>query len=182
MAASISVFVDPACPWAWLTSRWITEVAPKRELTIRWRSFSPEVRDGGVRLASAIPEHLRQVALERRRIGAVALQVFEWLRNQVGEQAVGRFYTQLGYRLNNPDRPGQVARRCLGSSGPRSRRRVSTTAPKPTHPLRFPVRSCRLCLPTPMRSGCGTRLPPSSRAPHSLRRAAHDRCHSSRGQ
>ncbi len=51
MAASISVFVDPACPWAWLTSRWITEVAPKRELTIRWRSFSPEVRDGGVRLA-----------------------------------------------------------------------------------------------------------------------------------
>src|SRR6266542_104294 len=33
-----------------------------------------------------------------------------------------------------------------------------------------------------MRSGCGTRLPPSSRAPHSSRRAAHDRCHSSHGQ
>src|SRR6266536_6245216 len=43
-------------------------------------------------------------------------------------------------------------------------------------------RSCRLCLPAPMRSGCGTCLPPSSRAPHSSRRAAHDRCHSSHGQ
>ena len=36
----------------------------------------------------------------------MALRVFEWLRNQVGEQAVERFYTQLGYRLNDPDRPG----------------------------------------------------------------------------
>jgi hypothetical protein len=106
MAANISVFVDPACPWAWITSRWITQVAPQRDLTIRWRSFSPEVRDGGVRLAPAIPRQLRQAVLERRRIGAVALQVFEWLRSQVGEHAVERFYTQLGCRLNDPDRPG----------------------------------------------------------------------------
>jgi hypothetical protein len=106
MVASISVFVDPACPWAWITSRWLTQVAPKRELTIRWRSFSPEVRDGGVRLAPEIPEQFRQAALQRRRVGGVALRVFEWLRDQVGEQAVGRFYTQLGFRLNDPDRPG----------------------------------------------------------------------------
>jgi hypothetical protein len=107
MATSISVFVDPACPWAWITSRWITEVAPQRDLTIRWRSFSPEVRDGGVCFAPAIPEHLREVALERRRIGAVASRVFEWLRSEIGEQAVGRFYTELGYRLNDPERPGR---------------------------------------------------------------------------
>jgi Mycothiol-dependent nitroreductase Rv2466c len=106
MVASISVFVDPACPWAWITSRWLTEVAPKRELTIRWRSFSPGVRDGGVQLTPRIPEQFRQAALQRRMVGAVALRVFEWLRDQVGEPAVGRFYTQLGYRLNDPDRPG----------------------------------------------------------------------------
>jgi hypothetical protein len=106
MATSISFFVDPACPWVWVTSRWITEVAPQRDLTIRWRSFSPEIRDGGVRLAPVIPEHLRQVALERRRIGAVASRAFEWLRSEVGEPAVGRFYTELGYRLNDPERPG----------------------------------------------------------------------------
>jgi hypothetical protein len=117
MATSISVFVDPACPWAWITSRWITEVAPQRDLAIRWRSFSPEVRDGGVCLAPAIPEHLRQVALERRRIGAVASRVFEWLRSEIGEQAVGRFYTELGYRLNVPS--ARVARPCPGSSGRR---------------------------------------------------------------
>jgi hypothetical protein len=59
-----------------------------------------------VRLAPAIPEHLRQVALERRRIGAVASRVFEWLRSEVGEQAIGCFDTELGYRLNDPERPG----------------------------------------------------------------------------
>jgi hypothetical protein len=106
MATTISFFVDPSCPWAWITSRWIVAVAPRRDLTIRWRSFSPEVRDGGVRLAPAIPEHLRQVALERRRIGAVASRVFEWLRSEVGDQAIGCFYTELGYRLNDPERPG----------------------------------------------------------------------------
>jgi hypothetical protein len=55
-----------------------------------------------------IPEHLRQVALERRWIGSVALQAFEWLRNEVSEQAVGRFYTEFGYRLNYPERPGSL--------------------------------------------------------------------------
>jgi hypothetical protein len=52
MATSISVFVDPACPWAWSISR--------------------------------------------------------WLRNEVGERAVGRFYTGLGYRLSDPERPGST--------------------------------------------------------------------------
>jgi len=32
--------------------------------------------------------------------------VIEWLRKEVGEQAVGRFYTELGHRLNDPERPG----------------------------------------------------------------------------
>jgi hypothetical protein len=75
-----------------------------------------------VRLAPAIPEHLRQVALERRRIGAVASRVFEWLRSEVGEPAVGRFYTELGYRLNDPARPGsppvpRVIRASLTAAG-----------------------------------------------------------------
>jgi hypothetical protein len=101
----LSYFVDPGCPWAWIASRWLVSIAPQRDLVVRWRSFSPEVRDGGIRLSPEIPEHLRAAALERRRVGVIALRVFELLRDQVGEEAVGRFYAELGYRLNDPERP-----------------------------------------------------------------------------
>ena len=28
----VEVFIDPSCPWAWVTSRWLDEVAPQRDL------------------------------------------------------------------------------------------------------------------------------------------------------
>ena len=36
----IDFFVDPACLWTWLTSRWLVEVAPQRNLDIQWRTYS----------------------------------------------------------------------------------------------------------------------------------------------
>jgi hypothetical protein len=101
----VSFYTDPACPWAWITSRWLAAVAPRRNLDIRWRSFSPVVRDGGLRLAPAIPAQLREVAMARKALGETALRVFEVVRSQHGEEAVGRFYTELGRRLNYPGRP-----------------------------------------------------------------------------
>ena len=101
----VSFYTDPACPWAWITSRWIVEVAHERDLDISWRSFSPEVRDGGVRMPAAIPAHLRALAQARRTVAGVALPVLEVVRSRYGEAAAGRFYTEFGLRLNEPDRP-----------------------------------------------------------------------------
>jgi hypothetical protein len=42
----VDLFVDPACWWSWLTSRWLVEVAPKRSLQVRWRPYSLLLRDG----------------------------------------------------------------------------------------------------------------------------------------
>jgi len=42
----VDLFVDPACMWTWLTSRWLVEVAPHRGLQVRWRSYSLLLRDG----------------------------------------------------------------------------------------------------------------------------------------
>jgi hypothetical protein len=42
----VDLFVDPACMWSWLTSRWLVEVAPQRGLQVSWRSYSLLLRDG----------------------------------------------------------------------------------------------------------------------------------------
>jgi hypothetical protein len=41
----VSVYADPACPWTWVTSQWPREVAPHRNLDLRWRSLSLWLRD-----------------------------------------------------------------------------------------------------------------------------------------
>jgi hypothetical protein len=101
----VDFFVDPACPWTWITSRWLAAIAPKRNLEISWRSFSTEVRDGGIRLSDAIPEHVRAIAMARKEMERRGLGVLEAVRRHHGEGAVGRFYAELGYRLNDPNRP-----------------------------------------------------------------------------
>jgi hypothetical protein len=42
----VELFVDPACMWSWLTSRWLVEVAPKRNLQVYWRPYSLLLRHG----------------------------------------------------------------------------------------------------------------------------------------
>lgn len=46
MSVRLGFFVDPACLWSWLTSRWLVQVAPQRDLDIQWRSYSLLLRDG----------------------------------------------------------------------------------------------------------------------------------------
>src|SRR6476620_5733377 len=42
---AVELYIDPSCPWAWITSRWLEEVAPQRGLAITWRSYCMEIRD-----------------------------------------------------------------------------------------------------------------------------------------
>jgi hypothetical protein len=42
----VDLFVDPACMWSWLTSRWLVQVALERALEVRWRPYSLLLRNG----------------------------------------------------------------------------------------------------------------------------------------
>lgn len=94
----VEVFVDPSCPWAWITARWIREVAPRRDLAVKWRSYCLEIRDDyGV--APTVPEKFLAVALAGHAISHRMLRIFEAARAQAGEEAVDALYTEWGRRF-----------------------------------------------------------------------------------
>ncbi len=94
----VEVFVDPSCPWAWITALWVKEVAPSRALVVTWRSYCLEIRDDyGV--ADTVPEKLRAAALAGHAISHRMLRIFEAARAQVGEEAVDALYGEWGRRF-----------------------------------------------------------------------------------
>ena len=60
MTQSVDIWVDPVCPWAWLTSRWLLEAAIVRDLEVNFHVMSLAILNQDKDLA---PEH--QAWLER---------------------------------------------------------------------------------------------------------------------
>ena len=115
---TVDVYVDPSCPWAWITSRWVKEVAPHRDLTVSWQSYCIEIRDDyGV--APTIPEHLKAMALEGHALSHRYLRILEAARTEGGEEAVDTLYTEWGRRFFEPGRGREDAllAECLAAGG-----------------------------------------------------------------
>jgi predicted DsbA family dithiol-disulfide isomerase len=100
----VEVFIDPSCPWAWVTSRWMREVAPARDLTVYWRSYCLEIRDD-YDVAPTVPEEYRQQALKGHAISHRMLRIFEAARAEAGEDAVDRLYSEWGRSYFGSKRP-----------------------------------------------------------------------------
>jgi len=84
----VEVYVDPSCPWAWITTRWLKEVAPRRDLELGWCSFCIEIRDDyGV--SPAIAPERRDAAMAAHALSHRALRVFEAARAEAGAAAAG---------------------------------------------------------------------------------------------
>jgi hypothetical protein len=115
----VEVFVDPSCPWAWVASRWLREVAPERDLVVYWRSYCLEIRDDyGV--ASTVPEEYRQVALKGHALSHSMLRIFEAARVAGGEDAVDRLYAEWGRRyFAGPERSdtANLLEGCVAAAG-----------------------------------------------------------------
>jgi hypothetical protein len=91
----VETFVDPSCPWAWITTRWLKEVAPRRDLTLTWPSYCLEIRDDyGV--APTISEERREAVIAAHALSHRMLRIFEAAQQEAGEDVVDGLYTAWG--------------------------------------------------------------------------------------
>ncbi|HEY3831727.1 MAG TPA: hypothetical protein VGO03_05505 [Acidimicrobiia bacterium] len=114
----VEAFVDPSCPWMWITSRWLKEVAPQRDLEITWRSYCLEIRDD-YSVNAAVPEHMREAALTGHAISHRMLRIFEATRLDAGEDAVDALYTEWGRHFFQRDavRNDELLATCVTACG-----------------------------------------------------------------
>ncbi len=115
---TVDFFVDPSCPWAWITGRWIKEVAPERELVVTWRSYCLEIRDDyGV--APTMPEDRRERAIAAHAVSHRMLRIFEAVRAEHGEAAVDALYDAWGPRFFGRDRErtDAILEQCVAACG-----------------------------------------------------------------
>ena len=89
----VDFWFDPICPWAWMTSRWITEVEKMRPISVRWHVMSLSVLN---ERRDDLSSHYRQV-LDR---GWGPVRVVNAARELHGQQVVKPLYDALGTRIH----------------------------------------------------------------------------------
>ncbi len=89
---NVEFWIDPICPWCWITSRWIGEVAPHRDLDIVWRPisllFKNEVAEDSPMYEPLLSSHQ-------------LLRVIESVRSELGDTPIGGLYTAMGESIHH---------------------------------------------------------------------------------
>lgn len=94
----VDIWVDPACPFAWLTSRWLVEVERHRPIDVSFHIMSLSVLNAG---RDGLSEFYRD--LVDRAWGAVRVMIAA--ETQHGPQITRSLYEALASRIHLHDRP-----------------------------------------------------------------------------
>lgn len=101
-ADPVSFYFDPVCPWTWMTSRWLVEVAGSEGFTITWRTFSLAILNAGDERSAEKDPGPKLAGLAASRLLEAAIEA--------GDTApVDELYTELGRRWHHDDETPSVA-------------------------------------------------------------------------
>jgi 2-hydroxychromene-2-carboxylate isomerase len=120
MAADLEFFFDPVCPWAWITSRWVTDVQEQRKYEVDWRFISLWVINEENHQEWYTPKYRAG-----HFVGHQALRIADAIRlGEADPAAVGRWYTAIGTAIHVDrrrdeayDDPTAFAKSLLADSG-----------------------------------------------------------------
>lgn len=93
MTTAVQFYFDPVCPWTWIASRWLVEVAERRDLQITWNQFSLRYHNK----TNPAYDWLRD-EMEDQHPG---MRVLAATKQHHGNAAVARLYTTLGTQIHH---------------------------------------------------------------------------------
>jgi 2-hydroxychromene-2-carboxylate isomerase len=103
---------DPICPYAWITSRWVVQVAALKQYRVDWRFISLRLINADKDYDKDFPagyEHVHTAGLRLLRVAAA-------VRESLGGQAVGEFYTAAGSSIFDREPQTDPDRTWMGSA------------------------------------------------------------------
>ena len=91
-ATQVEFWFDPSCPWAWMTSRWVDEVAKYRDLDVTWSIMSLAVLNEDKDVSDSYKAFFPRALRYTRLVTAV--------KELHGQAFVKPLYDALGVRIH----------------------------------------------------------------------------------